>query len=243
MLVFVSVFFILALIMGFSFSGSISFSKAIAAERNYQAQMNFKETAIEAIRQGANEGFGLYNISHDINKCDPQSQGGHNHPECFRIEEARLWARSGAFLRLSMLDTTMFDPDSELEFFCASLLTDDMARAAASAKMQGNRFCPGCQPFSTTAENISGLVQSLLSNAPLSGNQPDYAKTPLPSCMALIYPVIEEDPLNPALPPGSKRNPGMNSIQVNGYILSIVHSKAFGVSSSAHIPPGYEVVP
>jgi hypothetical protein len=243
-LVFISVFFILSIIQASTYSNDISFSKAIAAERNYQAQMNFKEVALQSIRLGAIEGYTLYNITHDINKCDPNyvgGGGGPNHPLCFRIEEARIFAQAGAFTRLALLDIDLFDPDSELEFFCTNILTDDISREIASKKKLGITYCPGCNEFSTNANNATELTDQLITNAPKINNQPDFSKIVTPSCMSILYPEIEEDPLNTILPFGSKRNPSLKAVQINGYILSSIYSQKFGISSVAHIPAGFEV--
>jgi hypothetical protein len=240
-LVFISVFFILTIIQASLYSNDISLTQAISAERNYQVQMNFKELAIESIRKGAIEGFTIYNLTHDINKCDPQNGGAPNHPECFRFEEARIFAQSGAYIRLSMLDYALFDPDYSVEMHCTHLLTDDVARAIATQKMKGTNYCPGCSEFSTNANNATQLANELIDRAPKINNQPDYSKIILPSCMSIIYPEIEEDPLNLALPSGAKRNPILTKVQINGYVLSLVHSQKLDVSSAAYIPASYEV--
>ena len=243
-LVFVSVFFILSIIQASAYANNISFSKAISAERNYQAQMNFKEIALESIRLGAVESYTFYNITHDINKCDPNyvgGGGGPHHPECFRIEEARIFSQAGAFTNLALLDTNIFDSESDLEFFCTNMLTDDFARSIASSKKSGGSYCPGCSEFSATINNATELANELILNAPKINNQPDFSKIVSPLCMSILYPEIEEDPLNIALPSGSKRNPSLKKIQINGYILSLVYSQKFGVASVAHIPAGFEV--
>lgn len=237
LLVFISVFFILSLIISSSHSNDVSFSKAIAAERNYQIQMNFKEVAIESIRLGAKEGFSIYNRTHDINKCDPML-GGPAHPGCFRIEEARLFAAAGAYLRLSALDAGLFDPVHETEFFCSDSFSDDLA---LSMMPGADASCTGCEGFTGFSRNVSEFAGSLVSEADSENGIPDLSSGTWPYCMGAIYPRIVEDPGNAALPAGFKKNPGLGSIQISRYIISIARSERLGVSSAAYIGPGIEV--
>ena len=51
-------------------------SNAINAERFYRVQMNVKEVIIEAARQGAREGFQMYDSTHQISACPNSSTKG-----------------------------------------------------------------------------------------------------------------------------------------------------------------------
>lgn len=92
-----------------SWSG-FDLSPAIAIERAYGESMNMKETALEAMRQGALGGFGSYDASHDMEGCShcPESFCSYAMPpppnfcdaercgSCFRESDARAAAEKGA---------------------------------------------------------------------------------------------------------------------------------------------------
>ncbi|MEW6035028.1 MAG: hypothetical protein AB1529_00305 [Candidatus Micrarchaeota archaeon] len=98
---------------------SLDFSKAISAERAYLAQMDAKEAAMEAIRQGAEEGFSDYDETHSTAGCMhcpglcmaalPPFPSPPNYCDkalcdmCFRESDARAAAETGVQERLSLL--------------------------------------------------------------------------------------------------------------------------------------------
>ncbi|MEW6748081.1 MAG: hypothetical protein AB1295_00025 [Candidatus Micrarchaeota archaeon] len=95
-------------------------SRAVSAERAYGLQMDIKQSATESIRQGALEGFTLYDNAHDVDKCIhcpgaclPPPAPNRCDPAicalCFREDEARESAISGAQDRLAALAKHSFD--------------------------------------------------------------------------------------------------------------------------------------
>jgi hypothetical protein len=222
---------------------SISFSKAIAAEKLYQSQMNSKEIIAQSIRQGGMAAFKVYNSTHSLAMCDPKL-GGPADPACFRIEEAALWTKAGAYLYLVNADLTKFDPDIEIDYFCMPSMNDIIAQSMAMDPTQLNY--PGISLFSDPGKNFSDYSLELIAKATKdkSGN-PIYSAITLPVCMDIIYPEIEEDPQNKLVTdPKLKKNPDLKKIRiVNGIIGSEAYFQKFNASSVVYIPSGFEVVP
>jgi hypothetical protein len=125
-LAFVSILLILSLLEAQLVSRDFELSKAVAVQRAYSLQMNAKEVIFELAREGANEGFDGYDSSHDVslckhcpdhfcvpgslvNGCDALLCG-----RCFREDEARERAESGAKSKLARLSPDIFDPDFTL---------------------------------------------------------------------------------------------------------------------------------
>jgi hypothetical protein len=241
-LVFVSVFFILILINASQIPSSISFSKAIAAERIYQTQMNSKEVVSQPIRQGGLAAFKVYNSTHFVYMCDPKL-GGPADPLCFRMEEAALWTKAGAYSYLAAADLKKFDPDIEIDYFCMPSMNDIISTNIA---LNPTQVYPGMNLFSDPGKNFSDYSLELIASATKdkSGN-PIYSAITLPICMEIIYPVIEEDPQNKLITdPKLKKNPDLKKIRiVNGIIASEAYYQNFNASSIVYIPAGFEVVP
>jgi len=242
LLVFISVFFILILFAASETPSSISLSKAISAERIYQAQMNSKEMVNESIRKGGIAAFAAYNSTHFVFMCDPDF-GGPADPACFRMEEAALWTRAGAFTYLVLADSSQADPDIQQDFFCMPSINDILSRQLA---MQNLPNYPGLSRIQDPAKNFSDYSLFLIASADKdkSGN-PVYSTISLPPCMEMIYPVIEEDPANALISdPKLKRNPELKRIRlVNGFIGIYAISEKLNITSVAYLPAGSEVVP
>jgi outer membrane murein-binding lipoprotein Lpp len=108
-------------------ASSTDFSKAISAERAYLAQMDAKEAAMEAMRQGVRAGFSDYDKTHSTDNCRHcpgacmETVAPFPRPPnycdtglcgtCFRESEARAAAEAGAQERLSLLRTHRFYDD------------------------------------------------------------------------------------------------------------------------------------
>ena len=130
-LVFVALLLIFTLL---SVRSKPDFSKAISIERAYGLSMNVKETIIESARQGAGEGFLLYDSSHNTAMCrhctDHFCTYDRDFPNycddflctlCFRENEARISAVQGAISKINSLKTNEFDPDFSITFIDPSL--------------------------------------------------------------------------------------------------------------------------
>jgi len=105
-------------------SDSSDLSKALSVERAYSLHMNVKECILEAARQGAQEGFAVYDASHDIKLCKHcldaycspiPSALNHCDPflcnQCFREDEARAEAERYALSKIALLRSHQFDSD------------------------------------------------------------------------------------------------------------------------------------
>jgi len=199
---------------------SISLANAIAVERVYQTQMNAKEVVLESIRAGGMEAFELYNKTHNVTVCQTQ---GPDHPLCFRIEEAREWARAGSFFRLATIDTQAFDEDMEVSIWCMSGITEETARLIANTDN-----CPICSSYKTSSSN---LTQEIASGIARGG------------CAAYIYPeIVSYNPVeNPEL--ANFTITGGPTGSIGGSIGISVRYHKFNISSVSYIPAGYVVEP
>jgi hypothetical protein len=132
-LAFVSMLIIVQLAEAQLSSYDFELSKAVSVQRAYSLQMNVKECMLEAVQQGAREGFSSYDSSHDVrlcrhcpdhfcipgsltNGCDPLLCS-----MCFREDEARAHAVEGAQSKLSLLHGHGFDGDFNVEIKDAAL--------------------------------------------------------------------------------------------------------------------------
>jgi hypothetical protein len=232
LLVFVSVFLILTLIEAANSATQISLSKAIAAERVYQVQMNAKEVIIESIRQGGREGFLAYNSTHHVKFCksvDPRLR-----VLCFRKKEADLWIRAGAYIKLASLDTDMFDSSMDVKIFCMDSITDLGARGIAQSVRLGKQNCPGCKHFSKRGKNISEFADQLIAGLKKDKyGVPDFDSVVLPDCLAYTQPEIK--PTTPG------ENDCLDRITLGGVFATSVYYGDFEMSSVSHIPEGLEV--
>jgi len=125
LLVLAFVFFITVFVSSFYISSSISLSKAMVVERAYQLQMNIKENILEAIRQGAEEGYGIYSATHSKVACIKKL------PNCFKDNEAMEAAKSGAMLKLLQLSSITFDSEFEVYLWCGTPPSEAQAHAEA----------------------------------------------------------------------------------------------------------------
>jgi hypothetical protein len=247
LLVFASVFFILILINASQITSSISFSKAIAAERVYQVQMNSKEIITESIRVGGREGFRLYNSTHFEYMCHPQF-GGQTDPLCFRSEEAAIWTKAGAYIYLAKVDGR-FDSDIQVEISCRKDISDIIA-LDITMDQSGLNY-PGLNFFLDSGVNISNYSIELIQDGPKDSKGPLYSLIKGPACMELIYPLIEENPANKLVKdsallkdPTLLKNPELKNIRIiDGVILTNAFYEEFNISSVSYIPSGYEVIP
>lgn len=237
LLVLVSVIFILIIIQASQLPYQVSFSKAIAAERTYQVQMNSKEVILETIRLGAWDGYYAYTLFHHESVCETE---GPEHPNCFRIPEARLWTQLGIYARLATLDTSMFDEEIEIEVFCRRSITDEQARDIAKSKRKGATNSLG--NYIDYGLNLSELVFKELGEYD-PGNPPDFESIKLPGCMASVYTDIsplENTDIENSMP---NKDPELKSIRLTDTIVVSAYYKTFDVASVSHIPAGWEVEP
>lgn len=123
-LVLLCLLILLSLLQAREASMHIDLSKAVMVERAYSISMNIKECVLEAARAGAADGFAAYDHSHDVrlcrhcadsycsiipiavNRCDQALCS-----QCFREQEARAEAESGALSRMALLGPHAFDSD------------------------------------------------------------------------------------------------------------------------------------
>ncbi|VVC04155.1 Uncharacterised protein [Candidatus Bilamarchaeum dharawalense] len=125
-LVFVSLLLVFTMLLSVSKS---DFSQAVAIERAYGLSMNIKEILIESARQGANEGFAIYDNNHDIRLCRhcqdhfctydrdyPNYCDDHLCSICFRENDARASAIQTAQQKITNLKNHKFDPDFSVSF-------------------------------------------------------------------------------------------------------------------------------
>jgi hypothetical protein len=238
LLVFVSVFMILTLIEVSQLPSQISFSKAIAAERVYQVQMNAKEVALESVRHGGISAFKLYNETHKSEICKTQSP---NHPNCFRSEEAIIWTKAGSFVLLSLLERANFDSDIKVNIFCTDSMTDSQLIESSKEVREGRA------PESIKAEtrNATDYVQFLLSSVPTTSNGlPNYSMIKGPDCYSIINPLIENNPADINAPSNVPlENPILKHIELDGVIVMRAYYPAFNISSVAYVPAGSKVFP
>jgi len=216
-LAFASVFLILSFIEA-SEAGRISFSKAIAAERTYQAQMNAKEAIIESIHDGAAEGFRIYNATHYVEACaDPATE-----ESCFKADDARMATKLGAYLYLAKLGSVSFDPDMEVRIWCRQGMSRDLADSFAVSGSEA-----GASGYPAPAENLTGLINSTLG----AGSGP-----PSWPCLDSVYPHMEYGG-------DATMAPGLGATELTEVIGVSVSYPAFNVSAVSYIPKGYLVVP
>jgi hypothetical protein len=131
LLVLASLLLVIMLLVSAAALKDFSLSRAIAAERTYQLQMNIKEVVLEAGRQGAVQAFTTYSFTHSKDACIRKPMFTMN-PDCFKDVEAMQQAKEGAYDRIKML--TAFDPDYAILLWCGLPLTESEARNH-SAKM------------------------------------------------------------------------------------------------------------
>ena len=123
-LVLVSLQLVFSLLEIKSATDSFDLSKALSVERAYSVQMNVKECVLEAARQGAHEGFAVYDASHDIkfcrhcpdSYCSPVPEAPNRCDsalcsQCFREDDARAEAERHALSNMGMLLDHQFDSD------------------------------------------------------------------------------------------------------------------------------------
>jgi hypothetical protein len=132
-IVLISSLLLLSLIPLLSQARSADLGPAVAIERAYGLEMNAKECAIEAIRQGAARGFDDYNASHDLGNCShcedhfcvPPTPADPLPPNrcdallcsnCFREQDARSAAANGALAGLILLRANRFEGDYNVSF-------------------------------------------------------------------------------------------------------------------------------
>jgi hypothetical protein len=147
LLVFASVFLILSLIAAASEAPKITFSRAIAAERAYQVQMNAKEVVLEGVRQGGVRGYGAYNASFRIACCGDCATvpRGPRCPECFRYPDAVAAAQAGAFSEIASMGGASFDQGMNVTIWCQQGMGRDMADAIAAKSLPGGANGSGCE--------------------------------------------------------------------------------------------------
>ncbi len=144
-LVFLSLLLVFSLI---SVQPAHNSSQAISIERAYGLSMNVKEAVIEAAREGAEEGFGSYDLGHDIMVCrhcqDHFCTYDRQFPNfcddmlcsrCFREDEARSSAILLAQTRILALKSHRFDPD-----FSVSISSPPVSTFLKPDKLAKNGF-------------------------------------------------------------------------------------------------------
>ena len=132
-LVFVSVLVLLYLLEAQFSSRNFELSKAITVQRAYALQMNVKENLLEIAKQGAREGFDLYNSTHNLSSCmhcpdhfctpgpSPNNCDLVKCSACFRENEARQAAVNKAVEKLMLLRTHHFDHDFDVSIGITAL--------------------------------------------------------------------------------------------------------------------------
>jgi len=177
LLVLASASLILSLIEASEAPSKISFSRAIAAERAYQAQMNAKEMALEAIRDGGVRYFQEYNLTHPPGCKDPQL------PCHFRMDEAALAAKTGSYLYAAQLRPDAFSPGMDVRISCGRGMTRDIADSLARGG-----GCPGCEAYDPAVGNATGVREIIGGGG-------------TPGCFGAVLPWIEAagPDTNPAL--------------------------------------------
>lgn len=211
-----SVFLILSFIEAAEQSGKISFSKAIAAERAYQAQMNAKEAVLEAVHDGAAEGFRTYNSTHSVAACADPAAGD----LCFKADDARLAAKLGAYAYIAKLGEVRIDPDMDVRIWCRQGMSRDLADSFAR---YGN--AAGSEAYQPVGQDLAGLINGTSGSAPPSW-----------PCLDSVYPHIEygED---------ASANPHLEKTELTSAVGVSVDYPAFNVSAVSYIPKGYMVEP
>ncbi|MCI0503840.1 hypothetical protein L0Y65_03955 [Candidatus Micrarchaeota archaeon] len=161
-LVFLCAILLLSAIPLLSQARSYDLSDAVLIERAYGLQMNAKECALEAVRQGAVAGFAGYDLSHDLGSCihcadhfcAPPTPADPSPPNicdparcrrCFREKEARNAAGAGAAQGLSRIRVQAYG-DAAAEYgdlgpdcLMAYLVPD--AWAKSGLRVGSVRFC------------------------------------------------------------------------------------------------------
>jgi len=239
LLVFASAFLILTILQSYYAPNEVSFQKAIAAERVYQVEMNSKEAALEAVREGGREGFSIYNQSHFSFICNDPDLGGPLDPLCFRIDEAKIWVKAGAYLYLVKLGQSVSGQSMDVGIFCtsSSSLSDDEARDIARSIREQGSYCPGCGLYQSATANVSVFAKDLIAKGQKdSAGNPVYSKIAGSQCMEIIIPDIQAG-IDP------DENPELEKISLNGAIVASAYYRDFNVSAVSFIPAGYEVKP
>lgn len=216
LLAFASVFLILSFIEASEQSGKISFSKAIAAERAYQAQMNAKEAVLEAAHDGAAEGFRIYNSTHTVAACADPATGD----LCFKADDARLAAKLGAYSYIAKLSEARVDPDMDVRIWCRQAMSRDLADSFARYGSEA-----GSERYQPVRQDLAGLIKRTLGTAP-----PSWA------CLDSTYPHIEYGA-------DTSINPQLEKTELTGVVGVSVDYPAFNVSAVSYIPKGYMVEP
>ncbi|MBN1169876.1 hypothetical protein JXA56_02535 [Candidatus Micrarchaeota archaeon] len=103
--------------------------KMLITERIYSTSMNVKEIILESLDQGAEKAFRDYDAHHNVSLCrhctdhycspEPLAPNFCNAglcKQCFRVDEARAYARQGAFYNYEKLKSHIFDPEFDIDF-------------------------------------------------------------------------------------------------------------------------------
>ncbi|HIE56406.1 MAG TPA: hypothetical protein EYP90_14745 [Chromatiaceae bacterium] len=166
-LVFASVILILGFVQADLSAGTVDLSRAISAERAYQAQMNVKEVLLEAAAQGGLRGYGAYADGRSELACVQYCPdfGECLHPKtppcdmvkcadkCFRISDAQSEAEKGAMLKMREVSAAEFDSGADIVIWCGPK-PPDAAQTNLAERMRSVRTalaCDGCSQLPAPA--------------------------------------------------------------------------------------------